>query len=177
MSVTPFWLNANANSDIRWYSSDCIAVNEASKGHMPCIFLHNFVLRQNIRVGSKSQCIQVLYLKVKYLYLTCLSCLTKVVGWHALDLFSTLFYLTWTCKEKVTWLAFQLPLASKFYNICYLWLRRTPYWLVISPTSNMQGNSKILVQFISVTGNALWIICFLSCHRHFIRRPWLMSIC
>ena len=92
MSVTPFWLNANANSDIRWYSSDCIAVNEARKGHMPCIFLHSFVLRQNIRAGSKTQCIQVLYLKVKYLYLTCLSCLTKVV-----DLYLTCLqrYFTW----------------------------------------------------------------------------------
>ena len=154
MSVTPFWLNANANSDIRWYSSDCIAVNEASKGHMPCIFLHSFVLRQNIRAGSKSQCIQVLYLKVKYLYLTCLSCLTKVVGWLALDFFST--YFTWLglAKRKLLDLLFKY-IQQVNSLICYLWLHKTPYWLIMSCTSNMQGNSKIFIQFISVTGNAI----------------------
>ena len=31
------------------------------------------------RAGTKSQCVQALYVKVKYFYLTCLSCLTKIV--------------------------------------------------------------------------------------------------
>ena len=39
----------------------------------------------NGRAGSKSQCIRILYLKVKYLYLTCPSCIDPS-SWLVLDL-------------------------------------------------------------------------------------------
>ena len=68
--------------------------------------LHD-VTRQVIRAGSKSQCIRILYLKVKYLYLTCPSCMSLesdlYLTWLAKE-----FYLYLTCMEDVTWLVFQV---------------------------------------------------------------------
>ena len=40
---------------------------------------------RHTRAGSKSQCIRILYLKVKYLYLTCPSCIDPS-SWLVLDL-------------------------------------------------------------------------------------------
>ena len=44
------------------------------------------LLDQNCRAGSKSQCIRILYLQFKYLYLTCPSCIGPS-SWLVLNLF------------------------------------------------------------------------------------------
>ena len=92
---------------------------------------------------------------------------------HRADLSSTVFYLTG--KVEVTWLPFQVNLASTFFNLL-LMTRETPYWPVILRTSIMRGKSKILFSFTS-EHQRHWTINFLSCHKHFIRGLRLMSIC